>query len=339
MHADEELLGPKDRREWEKKADDYVESSNDPAKWKRPPSTKDKLIDAPAGKGPVTAHPKDRLRRSGVPRVFHGRIGASNVVLADPVRRDYLRDNLGIKAVAMEDSGIADASWVATTGYLVVRGTCDYCNSNKNDDWHHYAALIAAAYARTVVEYLHPQPLTVPESAGSTALPAMLECSTHSSTTAAEVPVNQSSLPGTVQTAQVPPEQQGASQHVRTQPVSTQSLQGSVEPLSAARSPEISERMGQSVVLDLIQSDRLQSLVDQIERLLKAGRFKDCAAPSGELERLLNSLPRRGNPVRSGWIMLGRLEAQRLHAAKQNNREIDVSRLRSLYKEAENVID
>src|SRR5207245_8710760 len=52
--------------------------------------------------------------------------------------------------------GVADAAWVAQIGYLVVRGTCDYCNSRKNDDWHKYAALIAAAYARIVVEYLHP---------------------------------------------------------------------------------------------------------------------------------------------------------------------------------------
>lgn len=37
-------------------------------------------------------------------------------------------------------------------GYLVVRGICDYCDSHKNDDWQQYAAIVAAAYTRALIE-------------------------------------------------------------------------------------------------------------------------------------------------------------------------------------------
>jgi hypothetical protein len=86
-------------------------------------------------------------------------------------------------------------------------------------------------------------------------------------------------------------------------------------------------------------SSRVESLVDQIQTLLKTGRHRACGSLEKGLEQLLNSLPRRGMQVREGWIMLARLEDQRLHMAKQEGQEIDVSRLRFLYKEAENVID
>jgi len=52
----------------------------------------------------------------------------------------------------MEASGIADATWTHKIGYLVIRGICDYCDSHKNDDWQQYAAVVAAAYTRALIE-------------------------------------------------------------------------------------------------------------------------------------------------------------------------------------------
>jgi nucleoside phosphorylase len=40
---------------------------------------------------------------------------------------------------------------------LIIRGICDYCDSHKNDEWHNYAALVAAAYARELLLVLRPQ--------------------------------------------------------------------------------------------------------------------------------------------------------------------------------------
>jgi nucleoside phosphorylase len=47
---------------------------------------------------------------------------------------------------------------------MVVRGICDYCDSHKNDRWQPYAALCAAAYARSLVEIL-PEGLLRPKAA------------------------------------------------------------------------------------------------------------------------------------------------------------------------------
>jgi tetratricopeptide (TPR) repeat protein len=63
----------------------------------------------------------------------------------------------------MESSGIADATWNHEVGYLVVRGICDYCDSNKGDEWQEYAALVAAAYMRALLESMPCTDQTAPQ--------------------------------------------------------------------------------------------------------------------------------------------------------------------------------
>lgn len=92
------------------------------------------------------------------PRIFQGTIASANVLLKDPQKRDELRDRFGVKAIEMEGSGIADATWNHESGYLVVRGICDYCDPNKNDEWQAYAAIVAAAYARALIESIPTEP-------------------------------------------------------------------------------------------------------------------------------------------------------------------------------------
>ncbi|WP_437287502.1 phosphorylase family protein [Sorangium sp. So ce406] len=116
----------------------------------RPEAARDVLL---ASQKPFerVEHPVDRKRTDGQPRIFKGPIASGNVLLKEPVWRDRLRTQHGAKAVEMEGSGIADATWEHGVGYLVVRGICDYCDKNKNDDWHMYAAVVAAAYTRAVL--------------------------------------------------------------------------------------------------------------------------------------------------------------------------------------------
>ncbi|MDR7664673.1 phosphorylase [Methanosarcina sp. Z-7115] len=98
------------------------------------------------------SHPFDSKRTTGQPRVFIGPIASANKLLKNPVLRDELRDKFKVKAIEMEASGIADATWNHEVGYLVVRGICDYCDSHKNDEWQQYAAVVAAAYTRALIE-------------------------------------------------------------------------------------------------------------------------------------------------------------------------------------------
>ncbi len=91
------------------------------------------------------------------PEVFLGPIASSNSVQGDINKRDALRERFKVKAVEMEGSGIADATWeYETSGYLVIRGTCDYCDHRtkhlQTDAWKPYASMAAAAYLRSLLE-------------------------------------------------------------------------------------------------------------------------------------------------------------------------------------------
>ena len=105
-------------------------------------------------KGTKVAHPIDKDRFLQEPKIFHGSIGSSNTLLKNEDKRDFLRDTYGVKAIEMEGSGIADGTWVLSKGYLVVRGIVDYCNPDKNDEWHNYAATCAACYTKSIIERL-----------------------------------------------------------------------------------------------------------------------------------------------------------------------------------------
>ena len=124
---------------------------------KRPASTSDVLLDSVTPTRKVS-HPADPDRKSGRPRVFRGTIASANRLLKNPKTRDKIRDKFGVRAVEMEASGIADATWESSSGYLVVRGICDYCDSSKGDAWQKYAAAAAAGYARALVASMPVRP-------------------------------------------------------------------------------------------------------------------------------------------------------------------------------------
>lgn len=130
----------------------FIERALLPKGTKRPSSKKDRLMGTKAPRRAIR-HPHDPKRLKDQPRVFTGPIASANRVLKNPIKRDRLRDKFGVKAVEMEGSGIADAAWSSgQAGYLVIRGICDYCDSSKGDEWQAYAAAVAAAYTRALLE-------------------------------------------------------------------------------------------------------------------------------------------------------------------------------------------
>lgn len=44
---------------------------------------------------------------------------------------------------------------------VVIRGICDYADSHKNDQWHPYAAAVAAACAKELLTYMDLVPGTL----------------------------------------------------------------------------------------------------------------------------------------------------------------------------------
>jgi nucleoside phosphorylase len=135
------------RRPW----DDYFRQGLERRGLSRPADSTDVVLDK-AGV-PVDHPPVD----GPVPRIFRGPIASANCVQGDYRRRDRLREKFKIKAVEMEGSGIADATWeYEKAGYLIVRGICDYCDARnkatQTDAWKPYVAMAAAAYTRALLE-------------------------------------------------------------------------------------------------------------------------------------------------------------------------------------------
>jgi nucleoside phosphorylase len=86
--------------------------------------------------------------------VHYGTIASGNSVIKDAMARDkYAND---ILCFEMEAAGLMN-----NFPCLVIRGICDYSDSHKNDDWHKYAALTAAAYARELLLILKARKVDV----------------------------------------------------------------------------------------------------------------------------------------------------------------------------------
>lgn len=147
------------KRPWNK----YINYGLEQLLISRPPGDEDVLTSSDDPKIKID-HPEDIDRIKNEPRIFLGAIASANKLLKNSKKRDYLRENFGVKAVEMESSGVADATWNHRIGYLSVRGICDYCDSNKGDKWQKYAAVIAAAYTRTLLENTYSTETTATES-------------------------------------------------------------------------------------------------------------------------------------------------------------------------------
>ena len=91
-------------------------------------------------------------RKPGKMRVHYGLIASGNQVIKDARLRDSLNESLGgnVLCVEMEAAGLIDFPCI------VIRGICDYADSHKNKDWQEYAAAVAAAYAKELLEYVQP---------------------------------------------------------------------------------------------------------------------------------------------------------------------------------------
>jgi nucleoside phosphorylase len=100
----------------------------------------------------IVERPERRVHRTVA--VHYGTIASGNTVMKDATLRDaYAKDpELNILCFEMEAAGLMN-----NLPCLVIRGICDYCDSHKNDEWHKYAALTAAAYARELLLVLKSQ--------------------------------------------------------------------------------------------------------------------------------------------------------------------------------------
>ncbi|KAH7007555.1 nucleoside phosphorylase domain-containing protein [Ilyonectria destructans] len=84
--------------------------------------------------------------------VHRGTIATGELVIKDAMLRDRLAREHNLLRFEMEATGA-----LVDLPCMVIRGISDYCDSHKNDRWHGYASLAAAAYARQLFFHM---PLT-----------------------------------------------------------------------------------------------------------------------------------------------------------------------------------
>ncbi|KAH8649393.1 ankyrin repeat protein [Ilyonectria robusta] len=75
--------------------------------------------------------------------IYRGNIACGELVVKNALLRDQLAKEYGLICFETEAAGALGAF-----PCIVIRGISDYADSHKNDQWHGYAAAVAAAYGR-----------------------------------------------------------------------------------------------------------------------------------------------------------------------------------------------
>lgn len=85
------------------------------------------------------------------PKIYYGVIASGEKVIADAAVRDEVAaGQRKIKAIEMEGYGFSAAIWQSSdqVHHLAIKAICDLADSSKNDEWHEYAAAVAADFTK-----------------------------------------------------------------------------------------------------------------------------------------------------------------------------------------------
>ncbi|KLU85493.1 hypothetical protein MAPG_04516 [Magnaporthiopsis poae ATCC 64411] len=81
--------------------------------------------------------------------VHYGLIASANQRMKDAAVRDSLAAEKGVLCFETEAAGLMD-----NFPCLVIRGICDYSDSHQNKDWQGFAAMMASAYAKDLLNHI-----------------------------------------------------------------------------------------------------------------------------------------------------------------------------------------
>ncbi|KAK6533586.1 hypothetical protein TWF694_002523 [Orbilia ellipsospora] len=95
----------------------------------------------------------DRKVKTRDMQIHFGLIASGNQVIKDGRFRRKLDRELGGKVLCIE---MEAAGLMNDFPCLVIRGICDYADSHKNKSWQEHAAIVAAAFAKELLECLSP---------------------------------------------------------------------------------------------------------------------------------------------------------------------------------------
>ena len=90
-------------------------------------------------------------RNSTMPVIHYGIIASGNTVVEDAPRRDEIAKIVGPNCLCLE---MEAAGLMNHFPCLIIRGICDYADSHKTDKWQRYAAAVAAAYGKELLDHV-----------------------------------------------------------------------------------------------------------------------------------------------------------------------------------------
>ncbi|KAJ6072623.1 hypothetical protein N7467_010708 [Penicillium canescens] len=86
------------------------------------------------------------------PLIHYGTIASGNIVVKDAAMRLQIQEKHSAICLEMEAAGLMN-----NFPCVVIRGISDYADSHKNDRWQPFAAAVAAAYAKELLEHVQPK--------------------------------------------------------------------------------------------------------------------------------------------------------------------------------------
>lgn len=127
-------------------------------RYKRPESSTDRLfrpdvIHSPGDCAICADDPSklvlrhERGEEEDNPTVHYGLVASGNGLMKDALLRDILAAEKDVLCFEMEAAGLMNSF-----PCLVIRGICDYSDSHKNKEWQGYAAIVAAAYTKDLLQ-------------------------------------------------------------------------------------------------------------------------------------------------------------------------------------------
>lgn len=84
-------------------------------------------------------------------QVHYGLVASANQLMKDATIRDKLAREKGVLCFEMEAAGLMN-----NFPCLVIRGICDYSDTHKNKAWQGFAAMTAAAFAKSLLHRVKP---------------------------------------------------------------------------------------------------------------------------------------------------------------------------------------
>lgn len=101
----------------------------------------------------------ERTKDDDDPAIHYGLIASGNQLMKDASVRDTLAKEKDVLCFEMEAAGLMNHF-----PCLVIRGICDYSDSHKNYDWHGFAAMMSAAYAKDLLRRIPPNRIEAEKS-------------------------------------------------------------------------------------------------------------------------------------------------------------------------------